>query len=142
MWRKILLLLIFAVLGGSIKYYLYQVSLPKKDYLCSLYDREEKVIKTGDVSAYYKLATDEDECEEILYPIIMVNRYNYQPAVCDIFASLFREMEFNYFKGPDRLSSQLTWEFLQNADTIKDSFIDEFNEQEKSPMKDGVIMNK
>jgi len=51
-------------------------------------------------------------------------------------------MEFNYFKGPDRLSSQLTWEFLQNEDTINDSFIDEFKEQEKSPMKDGVIMNK
>jgi len=142
MWKKILLLLIFVVLGGSIKYYLYQTSLPKRDYLCSLYDREENVIKTGDVRTYYKLATDEDEHERLLYPIIMINRYDYQPAVGDLFAFLFRDMEFNYSKGPDRLSSQLTWEFLQNADTVKEGFLDEFKEQEKSPMKDGVIMNK
>lgn len=142
MWKKILLLLIFVVLGGSIKYYLYQTSLPKRDYLCSLYDAEEKVIKTGDVRAYNKLVNPEDEYEGLLYPIIMANKYNYQPAVEDIFVNLFRDMEFNYSKGPDRLSSQLAWEFLQNEDTINDSFINEFKEQEKSPMKDGVIMNK
>jgi len=77
MWKKILLLLIFVVLGASIKNYLYQTNLPRRDYLCSLYDREEKVIKTGDVSAYNKLAMDdEDEYEQLLYSIIMANRYN------------------------------------------------------------------